>query len=158
MSSATDTKPLADVVKAGDVAMLVSHRGGKASSRPLTIAKVDGDNVLFLVDRTAAWFGDVTAGTEVHVAVSASGRNDWVSLNGTAQPSTDRALIDDLWSAPAAAYFDGGKDDPNITVLGVRVGDGEYWSAPGGGPFGRLISMVSTAIGKGPSGDHGAVN
>lgn len=157
MTTATETKSLHDVVKSGDVAMLVSHHGGHASSRPLTVAKIDGDTLLFLVDRTAGWFDDVGVGTDVHVAISASGRNDWVSLNGTAMTSTDRATIDELWSAPAGAYFDG-KDDPNISVLGVAVRDGEYWSAPGGGPFGRLVALVSAAIGKGPSGDHGAVN
>ena len=157
MTTATETKSLADVVKGGDVAMLVSHHAGRASSRPLTVAKVDGEHLLFLVDRTASWFGDVADGADVHVAVSAAGRNDWVSLNGVVRVSTDRAVIDDLWSAPAGAYFDG-KDDPNITALGVDVRDGEYWSAPGGGPFGRLLALVSAAIGKGPSGDHGSVN
>ena len=157
MTTATGSKSLADVVKGGDVAMLVSHHAGRASSRPLTVAKVDGEHLLFLVDRTANWFGDVGDGAEVHVAVSAAGRNDWVSLNGTVQVSIDRAVIDELWSAPAGAYFDG-KDDPDITVLGVHVRDGEYWSAPGGGPFGRLLAVVSAAVGKGPSGDHGTVN
>ncbi len=91
-STSTETKSLADTVKAGDVAMLVSHHGGRASSRPLTVAKVDGDHLLFLVDRTATWFGDVGDGTDVHVAISAAGRNDWVSLNGTAhgRPPTAR--------------------------------------------------------------------
>src|SRR4051794_2122678 len=156
MTTAAETKPLADVVKGGDVAMLVSHHDGRASSRPLTVAKVDGDSILFLVDRTAAWFDDVGDGTDVHVAVSAAGGNDWVSLNGTVHLSIDKAVINDLWSAPAGAYFEG-KDDPNITVLGVNVRDGEYWSAPGGGPFGRLVALVSAAVGKGPAGDHGAV-
>ncbi len=156
-TSATETKALADTVKAGDVAMLVSHHSGHASSRPLTVAKVDGDHLLFLVDRTASWFGDVTAGTGVHVAISAAGRNDWVSLNGTATPTNDRTLIDELWNPAAGAYFDG-KDDPNISVLGVAISDGEWWSAPGGGPFGRLLAVVSAAVGKGPSGEHGTVS
>ena len=156
MTTATETKPLADVAKAGDVAMLCTHHADRASSRPLTIAKVDGDHVMFLVDRTAPWFADVDTGTPVHMAISASGRNDWVSLNGAVQPTTDRAVIEDLWSAPAGAYFDG-KDDPNITALDVTVSDGEYWSAPGGGPVGRLVSLVSAAVGKGPSGEHGSV-
>ena len=157
MTTATETKPLADVAKAGDVAMLCTHHAGRASSRPLTVAKVDGDHLLFLVDRTAPWFTDVGAGAEVHVAIAASGRNDWVSLNGAAKPSTDRALIDELWSVPAGAYFDG-KDDPNITALDVAVSDGEYWSAPGGGPVGRLVALVSAAVGKGPSGERGTVS
>ena len=151
-----DSKPLDDIVKGGDVGMLCTHHAGRASSRPLTIAKVDGEHLMFLVDRTAPWMADVDQATPVHIAIAASGRNDWVSLNGVVHPTADRAVIDDLWSAPAGAYFDG-KDDPNIVALDVAISDGEYWSAPGGGPVGRLISIVSAAVGKGPSGEHGTV-
>ena len=157
-STATETRSLDDTVKGGDIAMLVTHHDGTASSRPLTVAKVDGDTMLFLVDRQAGWFVDTATATPVHVAISAAGRNDWVSLNGTAQPTSDRTLIDELWNPAAGAFFDG-KDDPNIVVLGVAVTDGEYWSSPGGGPLGRLMTVVTAALGKkGSAGEHGAVN
>ncbi|MEO5898540.1 MAG: pyridoxamine 5'-phosphate oxidase family protein [Ilumatobacteraceae bacterium] len=157
-STATDTRSLADTVKPGDIAMLVTHHDGAPSSRPITVAKVDGDTLVFLVDRQAGWFADTAAGTPVHVAISASGRNDWVSLNGSAQPTSDRTLIDELWNPAAGAFFDG-KDDPNIVVLGVAVTDGEYWSAPGGGPLGRLLTVVAAALGKkGSAGEHGSVS
>jgi general stress protein 26 len=157
-TTATETRSLVDTVKPGDIAMLVTHHDGRASSRPITVARIDGDDLLFLVDRQAGWFADAAAGTAVHVAISATGRNDWVSLNGTARPSDDRTLIDHLWSAPAAAYFDS-KDDPDIAALRITVDGGEYWSSPGGGPFGRLVAMVSAALGRERgAGDHGAVN
>ena len=157
MSETSDPRPLSDVVNAGDVAMFVTSSAGMMSSRPLTVAKVHGEKVSFLTDRRADWMGDVTAHPNVHLAVSASGRNDWVGVSGQASATSDATTIDELWNPAAGAYFDG-KDDPNITVLTVDVSGGEYWSGPGGGPFGRLISVVGAAIGKGPGpGDHGPV-
>ena len=52
--------------------------------------------MLAVLAGTASWFGDVTTGTDVHVAISAAGRNDWVSLNGTTSPTADRTLIEEL--------------------------------------------------------------
>jgi hypothetical protein len=50
-----------------------------------------------------------------------------------------------LWSPAAGTYFDG-PDDPRIRVLQVKMDDGEFWSAPGAGPVGRLIAVVSASV------------
>ncbi|MEO7370451.1 MAG: pyridoxamine 5'-phosphate oxidase family protein [Ilumatobacteraceae bacterium] len=155
----TESKALKDIIKPGDVAMVVTSSNGKLSSRPLTVASVQTDDLLFLIDRRADWLTEKILGEHVHVAISAGGRNDWVSVNGKASLNDDRTLIRELWTPFAGAYFDS-EDDPNVVVLDIAVNEGEYWSAPGGGPFGRLISIVSTALGheKGPgAGEHGTI-
>ncbi len=40
--------------------------------------------------------------------------------------SRDPGEVALLWSAGAAAFFEG-KDDPNIAVLHVTANDGQYW-------------------------------
>ncbi len=149
----TDSRPLAELVKPGDVTMLATTTGAGTSSRPLTVASVQTQHLLFLVDREADWLPSLDRTGPVHATVSASGRNDWLSFNSHASLNEDRALVRELWSAAASAYFDG-EDDPRIVVLDLEVIDGEYWSAAGGGPIGRLVSMVSAALGR-QSGTHG---
>jgi general stress protein 26 len=152
-------KALKDIAKAGDVAMVVTSANGVMSSRPLTIASVHTDDLLFLVDRTAEWLTESAFADPVHVTITAGGRNDWVAANGKASLNDDRTLIHELWTPFAGAYFDS-EDDPNVTVLQVNVRDGEYWSAPGGGPIGRLVAVVSSAIGHERlpgAGEHGTI-
>lgn len=130
---------------------------GHLTGRPLTIAEVGGGAVSFLIDGTATWASGLS-GKHINLAVNHTGRNEWVSVCGTATVSKDRPTIERLWTAAAGAYFDG-KDDPKISVLAVSVDGGEYWDAPGGGPVGRLISVVGAALGRGEAvGDHGKVS
>lgn len=154
---AEDSRSIDDLLRGGDVAMLVTNDGhGTLSARPLTVAEVDGGVVLFLVDGAASWIDEVRApGSEVLVAVD-NRRNDWVSVRGRTALSADRNTIDRLWSPPAGAYFDG-PDDPRVTALQVSVIEGEYWSAPGSGAIGRLLSVVGAAIGQELPGEHGTV-
>ncbi len=158
MTDHTESKTVEQLAEAGDVVMLsLRDRTGGLSSRPLTIAEVAGAHLRFLVDRSAAWVKAVEVDRLVNVSLVASGRNVWASFSGDAGFNRDHAEIERLWSKPAGAYFEG-SEDPNITVLDVRVGDGEYWSAPGGGPIGRLASLVGAALGKGDVvNDHGPV-
>lgn len=135
--------------------MVTTTFAGRLTSRPLTTASVQTDHLLFLVDRRADWLGELGSAS-VHVTVSGNRRNDWLAVNGTATLNADRALIRELWSPPAGAYFDG-EEDPNVTVLDIEVSDGEFWSAPGAGPVGRLISVVASALGR-SGGTHGAID
>lgn len=166
-----EPRSLDDLVRAGDVAMLTTRSvTGALSSRPLTIAEVHGGVLTFLVDVAAPWFLDIldvtaaagvgamdVSSREVNVAIS-TGRNDWVSVRGRPAVSADATTIDRLWSPAAAAHFDG-RDDPGVRALQVSVIDGEYWSAPGGGAVGRLVSVIGAALGRdGAAGSaHGEV-
>ena len=152
-----ERKPIEDVVKGGDVAMFTTvDEAGRLTSRPLTVAEATRGSVVFLVDHTADWVRTSNFGASVNAAVSSGGRNDWASLTGTARLGTDRTVIDRLWSPAAGAYFDG-KDDPRIAALELSIDSGEYWSAPGGGPIGRLLSIVGAAANR-EVGSHGEVS
>lgn len=153
-----EVKAVEDLIDAGDVVMVSTRDAeGAIGSRPLTVAEVAGSTLRFLVDRSAPWAQTVRVGAPVNAALVDGGHNLWASLTADGLLVDDRVLVQRLWSKPAEAYF-AGADDPSITVLELHVRDGEYWSAPGGGPVGRLLSLVGTALGKGDAlNDHGPV-
>jgi len=158
MSVADAPRPLSDLVDDGTIVMFMTMIGEEHSSRPLTVSGVEGDRLSFLVDRTASWVGAVrSGGAAIHLTVSDNRHHTYLSLDGAASLSDDRQEIEELWSAPAGAYFDG-KDDPNLTVLRVDVGGGEYWSSPSG-RIGAALGMVRAAVSNDPTkaGDHGRV-
>ncbi len=147
---------LESLVHDGDVVMLTTEVDGHLSSRPLTVAGVGGATLLFLVDATASWVAGLPPADEVNASI-ATRRNDWVSVTGPAVVSNDPEAITRLWSPAAGAYFDGA-DDERIRVLQLHMEHGEFWSAPGHGPLGRLVAVVSAAIGTDTgSGDRGQI-
>lgn len=147
---------LESLVHAGDVVMLTTTVAGQLSSRPLTVAGVGGATLLFLVDASASWVAELPPADEVNASV-ATRRSDWVSITGPAVVSNDPEAIVRLWSPAVGAYFDGA-DDERIRVLQLHMEHGEFWSAPGHGPLGRLVAVVSAAIGTDAgSGDRGQI-
>ena len=44
----------------------------------------------------------------------------------------DREIIDRHWNPVLAAWYPGGKDDPNLTILRFDAGDGRVWVNEGG--------------------------
>ena len=116
MAETETTKDLTELVDGGMIAMFMTMIGDEHSSRPLTVAGVDGGRISFLVDRTTDWAEALDRpGTVVHVSIADVRKNVYLSLNGKAAVTVDQAAIERLWNPGAAAFFDG-KDDPIIGV------------------------------------------
>jgi len=155
MADPAPSRPLDDLVSAGDTVMLMTMIGDEHSSRPLTVAEIEGQRIGILVDTTSEWSRAVDRAT-IHITLSDVRENRFLALNGNARMSSDRAVIDRLWNPFAGAFFDG-KDDPNLAVLFFDVTEGQYWDSPSG-RIGSLIAMVKAAIGgDDKAGDHGPI-
>jgi len=50
-------------------------------------------------------------------------------LMGELSVSHDEAKIEQFWSAPVAAWFEGGKTDPDLTMLRFRPKDASIWAS-----------------------------
>jgi general stress protein 26 len=152
------TLHLSDLLSPGTTMMLVTQGRGKSmTSRPLTVAEFNEDTIRGLVDGNAEWAHDLDAHTDVHVTVSDTRENTWVSLNATASLSYADDDIDRLWNPVASAYFDDGRKTPGIAVLSLVCSEGRYWTSPSG-RLGSLVSVVRAALGSpNDSGEHGEV-
>lgn len=49
-------------------------------------------------------------------------------FHGTLSEETSRERLDKQWGTFAAAWFPGGKDDPNLLMLRMELGDAAIWS------------------------------
>lgn len=155
MADPAPSRPLDDLVNAGDTVMLMTMIGDEHSSRPMTVAEIKGQRIGILVDTSSEWSRAVGTAT-IHITLSDVRENRFLALNGTGRMSRDRADINRLWTPFAGAFFDG-KDDPNLAVMFFDVTEGEYWDSPNG-RIGSLIAMVRAAIGgDDKAGDHGSI-
>lgn len=153
------TRSLDDLLEPGSTLMVGTTSGldHRLEFRPLTVAQVSGDVVDILLDTQEEWVARFSAGDIVHATLSDNRSNDWAHLVGNATISHDPALIDELWSPFAAAYFEDGRDTPGIAVFRIAIGSGRFWSTPSG-RIGSLVSMVSAALGGDrAAGEHGDV-
>lgn len=115
------------ILKAARTASVTTQTlDGALHSRPLGIIEDDFDGTLwFFTAHPSAKTTDVTAHPEVNVSVGDS--KGWLSFSGTATVSRDQERIDTYWNPWAAAYFEGGREDPAVALLEIRVATIEYW-------------------------------
>jgi general stress protein 26 len=155
--TADEQRHVADLLKPGATVMLVLADTRAVTSRPMTVALVDDSDIGMLVDDDASWFDMVAdPATRVHLILSDTRANDFVSLDGSAAVTRDRDAIDRLWNIGASAFFEA-KDDPSLVALTFTVTGGRYWDGPRG-RLGSLVSLLRAAVaGNERSGEAGAV-
>ena len=61
MTDPAPAKALSELFDGGTTVMLMTMIGSDHSSRPMTVAGVDGDRLSFLVDTTADWYAAVAS-------------------------------------------------------------------------------------------------
>lgn len=53
----------------------------------------------------------------------------FASLRGVLTEERNQAVIDKHWSNAVAAWYDGGRQDPNMIMLRLDIADAEFWTA-----------------------------
>jgi general stress protein 26 len=69
------------------------------------------------------------AGAEALFCVIGKDHDYHACISGRLSRTQDRAVIDKYWNRVAAAWFDGGKDDPQLTVLQFDPVDASIWAS-----------------------------
>ena len=136
-----DQQAIAELVERGGIAVVTTvAEDGSLVSRPLALQKrpFDGDLYFFTPDPSDKT-DQVRRNPQVNVAIES--RGDYLSIAGSASVTTDRALIDELWSPGAQAWFEGGKDDPAVSLIKVHAESAELLSTESP----KIIAMAKYA-------------
>ena len=83
-----------------------------------------------------------------HTAVAhfaSKGHHVFASLHGELALDDDRATIDRLWNRHAAAWYEGGKDDPDLQLLRFEPDDAQVWLSES-----SLIAGIKLLLGRDP--------
>ena len=133
------------------VAMLTTEAPmGTLQARPLTVQRVDGSAIWFLVDADAQW---VTGRLDA-VNLSFVDGDTWVSISGSATLVRDPAVLDELGDPVSDAWFDEGTEPAALRVDIIRA---DYWDGPG--KLVQLLHMGKAAITQEPPdmGERGVI-
>ena len=119
-------------------------------SRPMT-AQVEGERgpIWFFTGKPNALVEHLADGKRAIAAFSAKDHELFASIKGNLRIDQDRAVIDRLWNPFIAAWFEGGKDDPNLVLLRLDAETAEIWLNES-----NLLAGVKMLLGADPKQDY----
>ena len=147
---AENDRPLAELTDGIRVAMLTLQHSDGLHAVPLTVQKIDGDEVWFLVGDGADWLDSIDGPGHLSFVDDKT----WVSASGAASVVNDAATIEALGDPISDTWFQEGQSPLALRFL---VASGSWWSAPGAAR--AAIGLVTAKVtGSEPDiGEHGSV-
>ena len=146
---------LALALEGTDVAMFTTRNAqGRLVSRPLAVRHIPFDgSVWFLTALGSKKLHELEADPYVNLAYLNTSNGSYLSLEGRANVSVDRARIALLWSdAVDAVFFPAGKEDPDLAAIRVEIDTAELWTSAATS-LGRAFNHVKAAL----TGDSAAL-
>lgn len=134
-----------ELLKDSNYLMLTTQTAeGKLVSHPMSPQQVTQDaDVWFLLGLQGDQADALRGNPHVNLAVSEPG--NWLSVSGTVEFVDDQAKIDELWTDEAGAYFEGGRQDPNLGLIRVNTDSAQHWGLVGG-KLSAVAQMVKAKI------------
>ncbi len=102
-----------------------------AHSMPMN-AVFDDDipnTLFFYTSRDNRAFQALPEQNRAMVQFVSKGHDFFACLSGTLSATTDRDLIDKFWSNSVEAWYQNGKEDPDLVMLRMDLDDAEMWQA-----------------------------
>jgi general stress protein 26 len=97
-------------------------------ARPMT-AQLDGERgpIWFFTAKDNAIVRKLGQGNRAIATFASKGHDIFATVHGTVSLDTDRANVDRFWNRYVAAWFKGGKDDPQLALLRLDAERAEIW-------------------------------
>lgn len=151
-------KELRKLAEAAQVCMMTTEMDRRPiPARPMHLQSVDEKGVLwFISSQSSDKNYDLRTDSETQLFFMNKSKSEYLSIYGKAEIYTDPIMIDKHWSEMANAWFEGGKADPDVSIIGIRPIDTRYW----GTKHGKLVDMalmLYSAVTDGSKGKDGGI-
>ncbi len=119
------------------------------AARPMSLREVDRDGSLWFISGAGTHKNmEIEKDNRVQLFFSKMSDNHYLSVYGTATIFRDRNKIEEIWTPIAKAWFEEGKDDPDVTVIRVQPHDAYYWDTKDGKAIAFLKWTAAAVLGK----------
>lgn len=115
----------------------------------LTDGEADHGPIWFFTAKDTQLAEMLTETSPSVLTYTAKGHDLFATVRGNLTPDNDRATIDRLWSPFIAAWYEGGKDDPNLLLLRFDPMEAEIWQSGS-----SLIAGLKMLLGADPKQDY----
>ena len=101
---------------------------GMLRSRPMWTQGDEFDGSLwFFIAKDSPSAEAIAQNSRVGLAYGAPDKDLYLSVVGQGHLVEDEAKAEEMWNTFVDAWFPGGSDDPNLTLLRVDVEQAQYW-------------------------------
>lgn len=135
-----------------DMTVMLGLMGPKDShKRPMTAQVEEGSTAIWFFSAKGTELVDAleTGGGTAQATYASKGHDIFACIDGELTLDNDRAVIDRLWNAHVAAWYEGGRDDPKIALLRFDPAHAEIWEDGS-----SLIAGIKSLFGKDPKKDY----
>lgn len=133
--------------------LITREESGSMRVRPMTTQRVEEPGVIWMfVGANSRLAADIEANPNVLLTYADTGDGAFAAVRGFATASRDPAKAKELWSKFAEAWFPGGPDDPNLSLLRIALSSAEQWE-PTHGKVVQFLQIATASITHNPP-DH----
>lgn len=123
--------------------------GGSGAVRPMSVQEVDASGTLWFLSANDSHKNlELEARPAAKLFFQGSEHSGFLTLEGDARVTTDKAKIDQLWEPLLKTWFTEGRDDPRITAIAFTPRLGYYWDNKHGDVVAGAKMMLGAALGK----------
>ncbi|WP_276119724.1 MULTISPECIES: pyridoxamine 5'-phosphate oxidase family protein [Pararhizobium] len=130
--SKTKTDPLQqlwDVLDDVHAGMLGVEESGQHMQPMAPFVEKESNSIWFYTRTDSDLVKAVQTGARAHFCVISKDHDYHACLAGAIDEVKSREHIEKYWSAPVAAWFEGGKEDPALTMLQLKLDDVAIWAS-----------------------------
>lgn len=134
-----------------DMTVMLGLAGDDGRSQPMT-AQLDGEEggpIWFFSAKDVDLVRSTGDGAAAVLTFASKDHDLFATIEGWLRPDNDPAIIDELWSPFAAAWYEGGKDDPKLQLLRFEPDKGQVWLNEN-----SLFAGVKMLLGRDPKQDY----
>ena len=125
------------------ICLFCTYQNNEIASRPMSTAGIDDDGTMwFFSQKDSEKNEQLRLENKVYLMYIDQDKHHYLSLTGTAEVVEDRQKVDELWNGFLKAWFEEGKDDPQISLIKVTPEEGHYWDTQNG----KLITLIKIAM------------
>jgi len=134
-----------------DMTVMLGLSGAEnGHTRPMT-AQIEAHHgpIWFFASRDTELVKALSRSKPAAISLVSKGHDLFASIEGQLCIDMDRAVIDRLWNGFIAAWFDQGKDDPNLALLRFDPEHAEIWENAN-----NLLASIKMLLGRDPKQDY----
>lgn len=140
---------------------LLGTQNGVARMVPMSHQLRDGDTTIWFITARDTELAEAAehGSTDATYVIAEGGKGLYAVIEGKLVQSKDPELRDDLWSTVADSWFEGGKEDANVCILGLVPKSAEVWLTPTSGlSFAFNVVRAQLTSGQPDLGSHGRLS
>jgi general stress protein 26 len=141
-------------LKKDRVAMLGLVGIDEGQSQPMSAQLLEeheerGGPIWFFTAKDTDLVAALGSGQRAQIHFASKGHDLFAAVHGDLVPTNDRAMIDRLWNRFVAAWFEGGKEDPNLQLLRFDPDRAQVWLNEN-----SALAGVRILLGRDPKKDY----